>query len=232
MPDSYLIALYTILISYVLGSVPFGLILTRLAGLGDIRAIGSGNIGATNVLRTGNKKIAALVLLLDGIKGYAAVYIIYKIAFQWLMPDYGFEDSYDKEQYELREVMPYMLLAGLSAVLGHIFPVWLKFKGGKGVATAIGTYLAIDPVLGGLVILIWLTVFLITKVSSLSALCGFLFSAALVALLYEITTFVGTPPLYYIYDYAFLITAIIFWRHKDNIKRLLNKTEPRFGEKK
>lgn len=136
---------------YLLGSLPFGLVLARLAGHGDIRKIGSGNIGATNVLRTGNKKLALATLILDSGKGAAAVLIIQSFA--------GYHMA---------------LIAGLAAVIGHMFPVWLKFKGGKGVATALGMLLAAAPFAGLVSCAIWLATALITRISSLSALIAML----------------------------------------------------------
>ena len=127
---------------YLIGSIPFGLILTKAAGLGDIRSIGSGNIGATNVLRTGNKKLAAATLLLDGLKGAVAVLLM-----RWLAPDQD-------------------LVAGTAAVLGHTLPVWLGFKGGKGVATALGVYLAAMWPVGIACCAIWLVAAKVTKMSS------------------------------------------------------------------
>lgn len=139
------------LIGYLLGSIPFGLLLTRMAGLGDVRKIGSGNIGATNVLRTGNKKLAAATLLLDALKGTAAVLVANAL--------WGYEAS---------------LVAGFFAFLGHLFPVWLGFKGGKGVATYIGVLLGAAPLMMLAFALIWLATAFITRYSSLSALVAML----------------------------------------------------------
>jgi acyl phosphate:glycerol-3-phosphate acyltransferase len=182
---------------YLLGSIPFGLLLTRAAGLGDVRSIGSGNIGATNVLRTGNKGLAAATLLLDALKGTAAVLI----AGRW-----GLDPA---------------MAAGLGAFLGHLFPVWLRFKGGKGVATYLG-------VLGGLawkVLLIfaaaWLLVAFLTRYSSLAALVAAV--AVPVALLlfgqYELAGFFAG------------MSVIVFVTHRANISRLLAGTESRIGSK-
>src|SRR6185369_314475 len=129
--------LLTLIASYLIGSIPFGLLLTRLAGLGDIRKIGSGNIGATNVLRTGNKKLAAAVLLLDGAKGFVAVHFAHEIwqgmsALAYILFNAG---GLEPQPYTL------MPAAMIGAIIGHIFPVWLKFKGGKGVATTLGAWL-------------------------------------------------------------------------------------------
>ncbi len=190
--------LFLLPLAYLLGSVPFGLLLTKLAGHGDIRAIGSGNIGATNVLRTGNKFLAALTLLLDGGKGAAAVLIVAHF-------DPALAAS-----------------AGLAALLGHMFPVWLKFKGGKGVATMIGVLLALSWPVGVFVMLVWLAVALIMRLSSLSALVA-----------------VGSAPVFYfIYEKGEALGLIIFMallvfvKHADNIKRLVNGTEPKIGQER
>jgi glycerol-3-phosphate acyltransferase PlsY len=184
---------------YLCGSIPFGLILTRLAGHGDIRAIGSGNIGATNVLRTGNKVIAALTLLLDAGKGALPVIVAHG---QW-GPDMA-------------------IAAGFGAVVGHLFPVWLAFKGGKGVATGIGVMLGLDWRLGGATIVVWLAVAAITRYSSLAAL----FSLAL------------TPVWAWFYvdrqlaEFSLVLAVLIWIRHAANIGRLLRGTEERIGGKK
>jgi glycerol-3-phosphate acyltransferase PlsY len=184
-------------LGYLLGSIPFGLVLTRLAGLGDIRKIGSGNIGATNVLRTGRKGLAAATLLADAAKGAAAVLIGI-----WLAGQGG------------------MLAAGLGAILGHLFPVWLGFKGGKGVATGFGVLLAAAPLaaLGG--VLVWLTMALITRMSSASALAACVAAPVIAALL-------GTSrPV----EVLVIVTAVLIAsRHHANIRRLLAGTEPRIG---
>ncbi len=189
-----------LLLSYLLGTIPFGLLLSKLAGYGDIRNVGSGNIGATNVLRTGNKKLALLTLLLDGAKGAAAVLIAQNL-------------------YPENALLP--ALAGFCALLGHTFPVWLKFKGGKGVATGLGIWLALNPPLGIIACAIWAGVFYKTRYSSLSALTAF----AVLPLL----AFVMAGVLQGFLSSA--ISGLIVWRHKDNIKRLLTRTEPKFGKK-
>ncbi|WP_331374029.1 glycerol-3-phosphate 1-O-acyltransferase PlsY [Sinorhizobium chiapasense] len=182
---------------YLLGSIPFGLILTRMAGLGDVRKIGSGNIGATNVLRTGNKKLAAATLLLDALKGTAAA----AIASLW-----GIEAG---------------LAAGLAAFLGHLYPVWLSFKGGKGVATYIGVLLGLAPVMVLVFGAIWLAMAKITRYSSLSALTATVVTpAALYATGYEKVALLFA-----------IMTAITWIKHRTNIQRLLNGTESRIGEK-
>lgn len=182
---------------YLLGSIPFGLILTRMAGLGDVRKIGSGNIGATNVLRTGNKKLAATTLLLDALKGTAAA----AIASLW-----GVEAG---------------MAAGLAAFLGHLFPVWLSFKGGKGVATYIGVLLGLVPVMVLLFAAAWLAVAKISRYSSLSALVA---TAIIPVALYA--TGNGKVALF------FAVMTLIAWvKHRANIQRLMSGTESRIGEK-
>ncbi len=186
------------LIGYLFGSIPFGLLLTRMAGLGDVRKIGSGNIGATNVLRTGNKKLAAATLLLDALKGTAAVLVANAL--------WGYEAS---------------LVAGFFAFLGHLFPVWLGFKGGKGVATYIGVLLGVAPLMMLAFALIWLATAFITRYSSLSALLAMLvIPVALWVLGPEKTALLVT-----------LLSVISWWKHRENIKRLMAGTESRIGQK-
>ena len=194
--------LVVLLVGYLLGSIPFGLVLTRLAGTEDIRTIGSGNIGATNVLRTGNKGLAAATLLLDALKGTAAVWIG-----AWL----GDGQT--------------VALAGFAAFLGHIFPVWLKFKGGKGVATYLGVLLGFFWPAFVVFVLVWLAVAYFTRYSSAAALVA----SALVPL----TAFLMPAaqfPLGFI-GFLLLIAAILWWRHAENIKRLLAGTEGKIGQK-
>jgi glycerol-3-phosphate acyltransferase PlsY len=190
-------------LGYLLGSIPFGYLLTKAAGLGDIRNIGSGNIGATNVLRTGNKGLAALTLLLDGLKGTAAVLLGYRLGAQGGLAIDG------------------SLIAGLAAFLGHIFPVWLKFKGGKGVATYIGVIAgAFWP--GALIFCaIWFAVALLTRYSSLSALLASVITPLALMQL-------GEPPAAIL---ALLMTALLLWKHRDNISRLMRGEEPKIGAK-
>ena len=184
---------------YLLGSIPFGLVLTRAAGLGDIRSIGSGNIGATNVLRTGNKGLAAATLILDSGKG----------AFATLIASFLISQEAG-------------VAAGLFAVIGHNFPVWLKFKGGKGVATSLGVLLAVSWPVGVAACLTWVVVAAITRFSSLSALL-----ALLLAPLYA--SFWSTQAVTVM---AAILAVLGFIRHRANIKRLLNGTEPKIGKKK
>jgi acyl phosphate:glycerol-3-phosphate acyltransferase len=192
------------LIGYGLGSIPFGLLITWAAGLGDVRKIGSGNIGATNVLRTGKRWAAALTLLLDGGKGAAAALLA-----GWLFP------SGDTAN-------PAAMIAGLAAVFGHIFPLWLKFRGGKGVATFIGVLLGLYWPVGLFVIATWLAMAFLLKYSSLSAL-----TAAALAPAYMIVSGRLTEAIF-----ALLLTIVIFVTHHDNIYRLWHGTEPRIGNKK
>ena len=184
---------------YLLGSIPFGLLLTRLAGLGDIRSIGSGNIGATNVLRTGNKKLAAATLLLDGGKGAAAVLLAGALAGE-----------------------PAALAAAAGAMLGHSFPVWLGFKGGKGVATALGILLAAAWPVGLAVALVWLVTAYVFRISSLAALLAAGLAAPIAWALAGGALAVA----------ALFIAALIFIRHEANIRRLLKGEEPRIGGRK
>lgn len=187
------------LLGYLLGSIPFGLVLTRLAGLGDIRTIGSGNIGATNVLRTGNKPLALATLLLDSGKGALAALLALWAA----GPDAA-------------------LLAAGGAMLGHTFPVWLGFKGGKGVATALGVLLAVAWPVGIGACLTWLVVAALFRISSLSALVA-LALAPVTAL-----WLAGTP----VAVLALFIAVLVFIRHDANIRRLLKGEEPKIGKKK
>ncbi|NHN88126.1 glycerol-3-phosphate 1-O-acyltransferase PlsY [Acetobacter conturbans] len=195
-----------ILLSYVLGSIPFGLLLTAASGQGDIRQIGSGNIGATNVLRTGNKKLAAATLLLDGLKGALAV------AIAWVMtpPELGDRAA---------------SLAAVFAVLGHCFPVWLGFRGGKGVATGLGVVLAMSPLTGLATCAIWLAGAKITRISSAGALLAFACMPVMLFFLHGHSFSQSAKPLA-----GVLVALIIFVRHRANIARLLTGTEPRIGQ--
>ncbi|MFN3292033.1 MAG: glycerol-3-phosphate 1-O-acyltransferase PlsY [Gemmobacter sp.] len=184
---------------YLLGSVPFGIVMARLFGLGDLRKIGSGNIGATNVLRTGNKPAAFLTLVLDAGKGGIAVLLA-----RWLAAE-------DAAQ-----------IAGAAAFFGHLFPIWLGFKGGKGVATCLGTLLALFWPVGLAACALWLMTAALTRISSLSALVAAALSPVAAALL-------GRPDLSAL---TILLAALIFVRHDANIRRLLRGEEPRISRKK
>lgn len=197
MSPSILVALA---IGYLLGSIPFGLLLTRAAGLGDIRQMGSGNFGATNVLRTGNRPLAALTLVLDAGKAAAAVFIVWAI-----YPD---------------AIMP-RVLAGVAAFIGHLYPVWLGFKGGKGVATYIGAMLAIHWPVGLTFCAVWLFIALVRRMSSLAAL-----TAAATA---PIFAYVFSGP--HLAATAAFMSVLLFLKHRENIVRLRNDTEPRIGTK-
>ncbi|MFN3509459.1 MAG: glycerol-3-phosphate 1-O-acyltransferase PlsY [Allorhizobium sp.] len=187
-----------LLFGYLLGSIPFGLVLTKMAGLGDLRSIGSGNIGATNVLRTGNKKLAAATLLLDALKATAAALIAHAV--------FGHNAA---------------LFGGFAAFIGHLFPVWLGFKGGKGVATYIGTLLGVAPLMVLVFAVVWLSVAFITRYSSLSALVATLvIPVALWILGVEEAALVTA-----------VMTVITYWRHKENIGRLIAGTESKIGKK-
>ena len=195
--SSSLLLLGAALLGYLLGSIPFGLIITRLAGLGDIRAIGSGNIGTTNVLRTGRKDLAAATLVLDGLKGTLAVLI----AGRW-----GLEAA---------------MVAAIAAFLGHIFPVWLRFKGGKGVATFLGLLFAFAWPAGLFFMAVWIAVAVVTRYSSASALTASALSPIVMLLLGHQNEAV-----------LFALLAVILWvMHRANIQRLLAGTESRIGKK-
>jgi len=184
--------------AYLLGSVPFGLLISRAMGLGDLRKIGSGNIGATNVLRTGSKKAALATLLLDGGKGAVAV----------LVARYVYGDTAAQ-------------VAGLGVFLGHIFPVYLGFRGGKGVATFLGILLALNPYTGLAACATWLLTALLFRMSSLAALVAAV-SAPLWLWLFGLVTSTGL---------GLLLAALVWLRHAANIRRILAGTEPRIGEK-
>ena len=184
----------SIIIGFLLGSIPFGLLITQLAGLGDIRRIGSGSIGATNVLRTGRKDLAAATMLLDLLKGLAAVYIA-----RWLGGPAA--------------------LTGLAAVLGHTLTPWLRFEGGKGVATGAGVLLGIAWPLGVAVMVIWLVTAIVARISSLAALLA---CAAAPFIALTVMPYPWPVP---------LIVVWIIWRHRSNIARLRAGTEPRIGQR-
>jgi acyl phosphate:glycerol-3-phosphate acyltransferase len=184
-------------IGYLLGSIPFGLILTRLFGAGDLRQVGSGNIGATNVLRTGRKGLAAATLLLDMAKGATAVCIA-----RMIIPELA-------------------LIGGLAAFLGHCYPIWLKFKGGKGVATMLGISLAFNWGIGLIFAGVWLGALALTRISSVSGM-----AAAIAAPIATLSIFGWHPA-----KMLGLMTIIVLWKHRDNIARIRAGTEPKVGAK-
>ena len=187
-----------LLIGYLLGSIPFGIILTRLGGAGDLRTIGSGNIGATNVLRTGRKGLAAATLLLDGFKGWLAVVLV-----AWLFPGEA-------------------PLAAAAAFLGHCYPVWLRFRGGKGVATLMGIVLALHWPVGLVYAAVWLGLLAALRISSVAGMAAAI-SAPVAAAVFNR------------FDLVILLVAlalIVVWKHRENIDRLLAGTEPRVGRKR
>lgn len=192
-----LLLLAALVVGYLLGSIPFGVIFTRMAGLGDIRKVGSGNIGATNVLRTGRKGLAAATLIGDALKGTAAVLLA-----RYWADDLG-------------------AVAALGAFLGHLFPVWLGFKGGKGVATFLGVLLGLQPLAALAFVVIWLGLAFTTRYSSLAALVASAASPIVLWLLDE-------PQMAGV---AFILAALLWWKHSENIHRLLEGTEGRIGQK-
>jgi acyl phosphate:glycerol-3-phosphate acyltransferase len=183
---------------YLLGAIPFGLILTKLSGGGDIRDIGSGNIGATNVLRTGKKGVAAATLLLDAGKGALAV---------WLAGRLGSDFA--------------PLLAGIGAFAGHVHPIWLKFRGGKGVATLLGVSTALNPWAGFGFALAWLGVALLSRISSLGGMVAGFAAAVVLAWLGDAPAGLAVA----------LLALWVLWTHRENIARLRAGTEPRIGKK-
>lgn len=199
LETSTAILLLWAVIGYALGSIPFGMVLARVMNLGNLREIGSGNIGATNVLRTGNKTAAALTLLLDAGKGAAALLLARLMT--------GAEDTAQ--------------IAGLAAILGHCYPVWLKFRGGKGVATFLGLLLALSWPVGVGACIAWLVGAGVSRMSSMGALVAAAASTFLMM-------FLGAPQLLLL---GVVLTLLVFWRHRENIKRIKAGTEPKIGKK-
>ena len=197
-PSSFPALLIALGLGYILGSIPFGLLLTRLAGLGDVRQIGSGNIGATNVLRTGRKGLAAATLILDAAKAVAAV----------LIARHCFGE------------LPAMI-AGFGTLLGHIFPVWLGFKGGKGVAAFLGVLLAVAWKVGTVFVALWIVVAALSRISSLAAIVATI-AAPIAAWAFGLGEFALV---------LLLMAAIVLFKHRGNIRRLLAGEEPRIGAK-
>jgi len=193
--------LICVVVGYLYGSIPFGFILTKMAGGGDIRTIGSGNIGATNVLRTGRKSLAAATLILDAAKGAFSIFIVSLFVSKAVLAD------------------AYLGLVGVSAVIGHCYPVWLKFSGGKGVATGLAVITMLSPISGILFVATWILVAYIMKYSSLAALTAFA-SSSISALILENNE---------ISIAIIVITLLAFFRHTENIKRLLSGEESRIS---
>lgn len=190
------------LLGYLLGSIPFGLVLTRLAGKGDIREVGSGNIGATNVLRAGGRVLAAATLILDALKATAAVVIA-----EALWPGL---DSVTAG-----------IVAGAGALVGHLYPLWLKFRGGKGVATFLGLLIPLLPIAAVVYAIVWIAALLIVRISSVAGMLAAV-SAPVTALV------LGSP--YFAIVLAFAI--LVVWRHHENLRRLWRGSEPKIGSRK
>lgn len=187
-----------LLIGYLLGSIPWGILLTRIAGAGDLRSIGSGNIGATNVLRTGRKGLAAATLLLDLLKGAAAVWIVAA----WFPGE--------------------ELVAGAAAFVGHCYPLWLRFRGGKGVATMMGVVVALSPMAGLVYAVVWLGLLATIRISSVAGMAAAVAAPVAAAALGRfdlVVLFLG-------------LALIVQWKHRENIERLVAGTEPRIGRKR
>lgn len=205
--------------AYLLGSIPFGLIITRMAGAGDIRAIGSGNIGATNVLRTGRKGLAAATLVLDAGKGAAAVllamFLFYAIGVD-LDGAIAAADG-DVDHADISLSASAAVVAGLFVVIGHMFPVWLGFRGGKGVATGLGAFIALSPVTGPACVVIWLLINLISRYSSVAALVTFLVAPFL---FFYLGPAIAAPM-------ALAVMVLVWIRHWQNIRRLIRGEETR-----
>jgi acyl phosphate:glycerol-3-phosphate acyltransferase len=211
-----------LLLGYALGSIPFGLLLAKAAGKGDIRQVGSGNIGATNVLRTGSKGLAAAVLLLDAGKGFAAVKLAIEVV----------------RLVEPNGNLFAVLASGIAALVGHCFPIWLKFKGGKGVATMLGVAFAIDWQIGAASALVWLVVAWLTRISSLGGMSAAIAApiAAVVLSLLEPPGLLGFGDLIAVVYLAAacalaVMAGIVLWQHRANIARLRAGTEPKIGRK-
>lgn len=203
MMNEFLAALLSIAAAYLIGAVPFGMLFTKAFSGADVRTVGSGNIGATNVLRAAGKKAAILTLLADALKGFAPAFVVHSVTADAAAT----------------------ALAGAAAVVGHNFPVYLRFKGGKGIATGFGVMLAISPLIGLSCLIIWLISALLWKYSSLAGLLAF---AA-----YPVLLFLTSDPVERPYGVLSLfLFGLIYIRHRENIKRLLAGTEPKIGQKK
>ena len=188
----FLLNLFFIIMAYLMGSIPCGLLIAKYAGIGDVRQQGSGNIGATNVLRIGGKKLGALTLVLDALKGFIPVLLAKLFGSDWVAA-----------------------FAAIAAVCGHIFPVWLNFKGGKGVATTLAVYAAICPGLFVFSGLTWLAVFYLSKISSLSSIITMVFTAVIALFFTKASVFFA----------VFILSGIVIYKHKENIIRLMRGQE-------
>ena len=193
--ESLTLTVIVFVLAYILGSIPFGILISKVFGLGNLRNLGSGNIGATNVLRTGNRFAALLTLILDGSKGLLGVILARFIS----------EDA--------------AITASVCVILGHIYPIWLKFVGGKGVATFIGALLALNLMAGILVCLVWLSVAFFYRYSSLAAIISSISAPIWISLFYGNDAFVVT----------LIMTILVLYRHKDNIRRLADGSESKIG---
>lgn len=218
-----IVSLVYLFFGYFYGSIPFGFILGKLFGIDDIRKVGSGNIGATNALRTGKKTYAFLTLLLDGAKGGFLIYLIFYLNMTELIFVETMNTGFPSTGYG-GSPLDYIraLIFGLGAIIGHCFPVWLKFKGGKGVATTLGVLLAAVPWAGVVACVTWGIVAGFFRISSLSALVAVGIVPIATFLIYGAAPAVVT----------ILIALLVFWRHKENIQRLLKGEEPKIGQKK
>ena len=190
--------LFALALGYLLGSIPFGLILTRLGGKGDLRHIGSGNIGATNVLRTGSRLLAALTLLLDCLKATAAILLA-----RWL---FGAE---------------YAAFAAVGALVGHLYPVWLKFRGGKGVATFLGILIPLLPIAAAVYAAVWILLLLALRISSVAGMTAAISAPITAAVLHSS-----------LFPMLLGFAVLVLWKHRENIARLLRRSEPRIGRAK
>ena len=207
MPEytPFLSLISVVIAAYLIGAIPFGLVMAHVFGLGDIRKVGSGNIGATNVLRTGHKPAAMLTLLLDSGKGLIIILVIRLLGGDQIM----------------------LAAAGVSSIFGHCYPLWLGFRGGKGVATGLGVFLGLDLMAGILVCLTWLFIAVLFRLSSLSALVSYLSAPVLIGIT---ATWRGDElPLAFIYG-AGTMACLATWRHRSNISRILKGKEPKIGQ--
>jgi glycerol-3-phosphate acyltransferase PlsY len=204
------------LLAYLIGSIPFGLVLAKFYNVGDLRKVGSGNIGATNMLRAGGKKLAAATLFLDMAKGYIAVVLCS------LLVEGALAANILNKQAITFNSNTFLYAFGFYAVAGHVWPIWLKYKGGKGVATALGVMLAFSFPVGLLCMAAWLGVFAVSRYSSFSALVSIGISPFLCFAIIGPGAAIS----------ALLIAIVVFYRHKENIQRLLAGSEPKVGEKK